>query len=100
MGFGRMSVAKAMRFDMLKKPATAAISQMSRSVKPASRSALRSASSISHGCAFNFTAKSLAVLVYLGEPAEIPTPPLPVLGHLSSDRGPANRLAERRLLPR
>ena len=40
--FGRMSTAEAMRFDMLKNDATAAMSQMSRSVKPASRSAARS----------------------------------------------------------
>ena len=34
-----MSVAEAIRFDMLKKAATAAMSQMSRSLKPARRSA-------------------------------------------------------------
>ena len=34
-----MSVADATRFDMLKKPATAAISQMSRSEKPTRRKA-------------------------------------------------------------
>ena len=42
-----MPTALAMRFDMLKKPTTAAMSQRSRSAKPASRSAWRSASSVS-----------------------------------------------------
>ncbi len=45
-----MSVAEATRFDMLKKPATAAMSQMSRSVKPARRSRSRSPSSTLQGC--------------------------------------------------
>ena len=40
--FGRMSVADATRFDMLKKAATAPMSQMSRSVKPARRNVSRS----------------------------------------------------------
>src|SRR6516164_3605453 len=53
-----MSVAEAMRFDILKKPATAAMSQMSRSEKPAWRTVLRSDSSIPHGSAVNFMAKS------------------------------------------
>jgi hypothetical protein len=39
-----MSVAEAMRFVMLKKPATAAMSQMSRSVKPWARRPSRSSS--------------------------------------------------------
>ncbi len=38
-----------MRFDMLKKPATAEMSQMSRSEKPALRNAARSGSPTSHG---------------------------------------------------
>lgn len=53
-----MSVALAMRFDMAKKPATAAMSQMSRSEKPLPRSAARSASSIAHGSTVSFQAKS------------------------------------------
>src|SRR5215475_13655200 len=53
-----MSVALATRFDMLKKPATAAMSQMSRAENPALRSAARSASSIAHGSAVSLTAKS------------------------------------------
>ncbi len=48
-GFGRMSVAAATRFDMLKKAAVEAMSQMSRSEKPAARRATRSASSIFAG---------------------------------------------------
>ena len=43
---------------MLKNPVTAAMSQMSRSVKPTARSASRSASSISALARVVFTAKS------------------------------------------
>jgi len=40
--FGRMSIAAATRFDILKKAAVEAMSQMSRSLKPALRNAARS----------------------------------------------------------
>src|SRR3954452_12168510 len=53
-----MSTAEAMRFDMLKNDATAAMSQMSRSLKPSSLNSSRSASSTSHGVSVSATAKS------------------------------------------
>ena len=47
-----------MRLDMLKKLATAAMSQMSRLEKPAARKISRSASSVAAGSSVIFTAKS------------------------------------------
>lgn len=57
-GFGRISTAAATRFDMLKKAAVEAMSQMSRSLKPACRSAARSASTIFAGYSVSLTANS------------------------------------------
>ncbi len=53
-----MSTAEAMRFDMLKKLATAEMSHRSRSEKPASRRASRSSSSMVQGASVSATAKS------------------------------------------
>ena len=57
-----MSVAEAIRFDMLKKDATAAMSQMSRSLNPASRSLARSGSSTLCGASARSQAKSSIAL--------------------------------------
>ncbi len=64
--FGRMSIAAATRFDMLKNAAVEAMSQMSRSEKPASRSAARSASTILAGSSVSLTANS-SIAFCLGE---------------------------------
>src|SRR6185295_8836410 len=53
-----MSVADATRFDMLKKPTMAEMSQMSRSVNPTRRSRSRSPSSTLQGEAVSLTVKS------------------------------------------
>ena len=53
-----MSLAEAMRFDMLKKAAVAAMSQMSRSVQPALRNMARSASTMRSGASVMTVANS------------------------------------------
>ena len=53
-----MAARFAMRFERLKKAATAPMSQMSASVKPCGRSASKSAGSIAAESRVTFTAKS------------------------------------------
>jgi len=53
-----MSVGVAMRLVMLKNAVTAQMSQMSRSLNPARRSALRSAAPVSAGTVVSRCAKS------------------------------------------